>query len=596
MCRRNLDETEEDSEADCPPLFGPPRRRPRRRAPTRTARGLLPYPACRDLNALAARLPAQGGFARRLLGGTAGHGRRDLAWLTSDPYRVWISEIMLQQTQVATALPYFRRFISAPRRVFAGAGPDRGRDGAWAGLGYYARARNLHALRACRGAAPRRPLSPNVGGAGGSARNRTLDGRRDRSLLLHERAPVLDGQRAARAGRHWAIEGDPRSAPVVSRLWSARRSNCRPRATWPATRRRSWTWSHRLHPDAAGLQPLSGQCQLPGAANGPHAALPATRARRERPVRPSHVLNRTRRAGRAAATAQGGRNLGRIDVPAGVPIESVPAAACTRARSGTPWQGRRWRATARADPSDAGDRTGGGRRAGSRARDADPRRWVALDRIDQAALPAPHRGAVARSAATPLRLTAQGERMATGANDSARAGPALAHAEQFDVEKSALHWAEMTPAAPRAPLAERRGDDESALAPTFISGDALIPTANHAAAPQGKSNRLSRDQGWESNFLPALPSGSLAGPFGASGVTENRRAEQRYHDDPTDTKTDLRIFDVPGLGVGNRCGTTGSRPTDTGMACRIPMGAPARSSIPALIADNRSTSPWGAAA
>ena len=75
------------------------------------------------------------------------HGRNDLPWQnTRDPYRVWLSEIMLQQTQVATVLDYFARFIKRFPNVWslADASPDDVLS-LWSGLGYYSRARNLHA-------------------------------------------------------------------------------------------------------------------------------------------------------------------------------------------------------------------------------------------------------------------------------------------------------------------------------------------------------------------------------------------------------------------------------------------------------------------
>lgn len=73
--------------------------------------------------------------------------RRDLPWRrTSDPYSIWVSEVMLQQTQVATVIPYYQRFLSAFPTVCALAAADLDRMLAlWAGLGYYARARHLHA-------------------------------------------------------------------------------------------------------------------------------------------------------------------------------------------------------------------------------------------------------------------------------------------------------------------------------------------------------------------------------------------------------------------------------------------------------------------
>ncbi len=74
------------------------------------------------------------------------HGRHDLPWQgTRDPYRVWLSEVMLQQTQVATVLGYYQRFVRALPDVaaLAGAAPDQVLA-LWSGLGYYSRARNLH--------------------------------------------------------------------------------------------------------------------------------------------------------------------------------------------------------------------------------------------------------------------------------------------------------------------------------------------------------------------------------------------------------------------------------------------------------------------
>jgi A/G-specific adenine glycosylase len=90
-------------------------------------------------------LPA--GFATRVVRWQRTHGRNDLPWQnTRDPYRVWLSEIMLQQTQVATVLDYYARFLVRfpDVRALAQAGID---DvlGLWSGLGYYSRARNLHA-------------------------------------------------------------------------------------------------------------------------------------------------------------------------------------------------------------------------------------------------------------------------------------------------------------------------------------------------------------------------------------------------------------------------------------------------------------------
>ena len=85
-------------------------------------------------------------FAARLLGWFDTHGRKDLPWQRSkDAYRIWVSEIMLQQTQVQTVIPYFERFMGSFPDVTALA--NAAQDDVlqhWSGLGYYARARNLH--------------------------------------------------------------------------------------------------------------------------------------------------------------------------------------------------------------------------------------------------------------------------------------------------------------------------------------------------------------------------------------------------------------------------------------------------------------------
>jgi len=85
-------------------------------------------------------------FAARLLSWHERNGRHDLPWQhPRDPYRVWLSEIMLQQTQVQTVIPYFERFMRELPTLAALAAADEDRVVAlWAGLGYYARARNLH--------------------------------------------------------------------------------------------------------------------------------------------------------------------------------------------------------------------------------------------------------------------------------------------------------------------------------------------------------------------------------------------------------------------------------------------------------------------
>src|SRR3954466_1507302 len=93
-----------------------------------------------------AALPAMPDFSERLIAWQRRHGRHDLPWQnTRDPYRIWLSEIMLQQTQVSAVIGYYERFMARFPDIasLAGASSDEVMQH-WAGLGYYSRARNLH--------------------------------------------------------------------------------------------------------------------------------------------------------------------------------------------------------------------------------------------------------------------------------------------------------------------------------------------------------------------------------------------------------------------------------------------------------------------
>lgn len=150
------------------------------------------------------------------------HGRKHLPWQTPrDPYRVWISEIMLQQTQVATVIPYFERFMARFPTVqdLAAAALDEV-IALWAGLGYYARARNLH--RAARqiieqhsGAFPAElELLQALPGVGRSTAGAML------SLGLQRRAAILDGNVKRVLCRYAGITGWPGAGPVERELWT----------------------------------------------------------------------------------------------------------------------------------------------------------------------------------------------------------------------------------------------------------------------------------------------------------------------------------------------------------------------------------------
>jgi A/G-specific adenine glycosylase len=139
--------------------------------------------------------PLPEGFARRMVDWQRLHGRQSLPWQnTQDPYRVWLSEIMLQQTQVSTVLDYFPRFLSRFPDVAALAAAEQDDVLAlWSGLGYYSRARNLHkcaqdVMARFGGAFPRRAEDlQTLSGIGRSTAAAIA------AFCFQERAAILDG-------------------------------------------------------------------------------------------------------------------------------------------------------------------------------------------------------------------------------------------------------------------------------------------------------------------------------------------------------------------------------------------------------------------
>ncbi|QOC21439.1 A/G-specific adenine glycosylase [Wenzhouxiangella sp. AB-CW3] len=160
-------------------------------------------------------------FAQRLLDWWVIHGRHDLPWqVERTAYRVWVSEIMLQQTRVATVIPYFERFMASFPDLEALAAADLDDVLAlWSGLGYYARARNLHAAaRICvgqhGGTLPDKPaLLRELPGIGGSTANAIV------AQALDRRAPILDGNVKRVLARHAGIEGWPGRSAITRELW-----------------------------------------------------------------------------------------------------------------------------------------------------------------------------------------------------------------------------------------------------------------------------------------------------------------------------------------------------------------------------------------
>jgi len=149
------------------------------------------------------------------------HGRKNLPWQQDrSPYRVWISEIMLQQTQVATSIPYFERFMARMPTLesLAHAGLD---DvlGLWAGLGYYARARNLHRTAQMiqndfGGKFPQEfEQVLSLPGIGRSTAGAIL------SLALGQHHAILDGNVKRVLARYFAVKGWPGKPSVANILW-----------------------------------------------------------------------------------------------------------------------------------------------------------------------------------------------------------------------------------------------------------------------------------------------------------------------------------------------------------------------------------------
>jgi len=160
-------------------------------------------------------------FAARVVRWQRSHGRHGLPWQgTRDAYRIWLSEIMLQQTQVATVIPYYERFLARfPDVGSLAAAPEDEVMALWSGLGYYARARNLH--RAAREVQGRHrgvfPVdSQALGELPGIGRSTAAA---IAAFASGERGAILDGNVRRVLARHAAIAGDPASTQVMARLW-----------------------------------------------------------------------------------------------------------------------------------------------------------------------------------------------------------------------------------------------------------------------------------------------------------------------------------------------------------------------------------------
>jgi A/G-specific adenine glycosylase len=162
-------------------------------------------------------------FSSQLLDWWDRHGRKDLPWQhPRSAYRVWVSEIMLQQTQVKTVIPYFHRFIERfPDISSLAAASEDEVLALWSGLGYYARARNLlktaeTCQRDYRGDLPQTPAElAALPGIGESTANAIYSQAHDRPAV------ILDGNVKRVLSRYLAVEGWPGKSSVHKQLWKA---------------------------------------------------------------------------------------------------------------------------------------------------------------------------------------------------------------------------------------------------------------------------------------------------------------------------------------------------------------------------------------
>ena len=160
-------------------------------------------------------------FAKRLVAWQKKHGRHHLPWQVHDAYRVWLSEIMLQQTQVSTVLPYFERFTTRFPNVSALAQAEIDEVLAyWSGLGYYRRAHHLHQAA--------KQVMTDFGGTFPTKRFELEQlqgvGRSTAAAIavfaFNEREAILDGNVKRVLARHAGIYGNPNAPQTLKALWA----------------------------------------------------------------------------------------------------------------------------------------------------------------------------------------------------------------------------------------------------------------------------------------------------------------------------------------------------------------------------------------
>ena len=231
-------------------------------------------------------------FSGAILSWHRRHGRTDLPWhRDKDPYRIWVSEIMLQQTRVGAVIPYFERFVRRfpTLQDLAEAELDDVLHH-WSGLGYYARARNLHraAHMIVTELGGRFPNTPEavmaLPGVGRSTAGAIL------AFSFSRREPILDGNVKRVLARVFAVPGYPGDTPVSRTLWALaeRLTPSREVARYTqAIMDLGATVCSRSKP-ACPACPLRQDCKAHAEDNP--GAYPGSRRKRPRPVREVQML------------------------------------------------------------------------------------------------------------------------------------------------------------------------------------------------------------------------------------------------------------------------------------------------------------------
>jgi A/G-specific adenine glycosylase len=231
-------------------------------------------------------------FAQRLLDWFALHGRQSLPWQSNPtPYRVWVSEVMLQQTQVATVIPYYARFMARfPDVASLASAPLDEVLHLWTGLGYYARARNLQACA--------QVVVAQYGGEFPQALQAMMDlpgiGRSTAGAILAlsggQPLPILDGNAKRVLARVFGIAGDPTSTAVLAALW-AQADACTPARAVAAYTQAIMDLGAivctRSNP-ACTVCPMNAGCIA--ALEGRQTQLPGRKQKRVRPSREATIL------------------------------------------------------------------------------------------------------------------------------------------------------------------------------------------------------------------------------------------------------------------------------------------------------------------